>query len=74
MNGLINNSKSLSTGKAYANLGEIYNDAIKFIPENAKLLNFVDDDDEDSAEALKKNLPLVYARKELLKKEQCTLV
>ncbi len=42
---LVNNSKSLSTRKPYTTLGEIYNDAIRFIPEDAKLVNFTDDDD-----------------------------
>lgn len=42
---LVNNSRSLSTGKPYSTLGEIYNDAITFIPEDVHLVNFADDDD-----------------------------
>src|SRR6188472_2538309 len=42
---LVNNHLSLITKKPYTTLGEIYNDAIKFIPEDAHLVTFTDDDD-----------------------------
>lgn len=42
---LINNNLNLKTKQAYKTLGEIYNDAITFIPEDAQLVNFMDDDD-----------------------------
>lgn len=42
---LINNHLNLQTKKPYTTLGEIYNDAIRFIPEDVKLVNFADDDD-----------------------------
>lgn len=42
---LVNNPYSLKTNKPYTTLGEIYNDAIKFIPEDVDVINFMDDDD-----------------------------
>lgn len=42
---LINNSISLKTGKPYKTLGEIYTDALKCVPEDCDVINFMDDDD-----------------------------
>jgi glycosyltransferase involved in cell wall biosynthesis len=42
---LVNNFLNLTTGKPYKTLGEIYNDAITFIPKDVDLVNFMDDDD-----------------------------
>lgn len=42
---LINNSVSTITGNSYTSLGEIYNDILKFIPEDVDVINFMDDDD-----------------------------
>jgi|SRR5882757_394437 len=42
---LINNNIFSETGEPYTNLGDIHNDAIKHIPEDADVVNFFDDDD-----------------------------
>lgn len=42
---LINNNIDSKTGNPYNNLGDIYNDAIKHIPEDADVVNFFEDDD-----------------------------
>ncbi len=42
---LVNNHISLRTGEPYKNLGEIYTDAITFVPEGVNVINFMDDDD-----------------------------
>lgn len=42
---LINQHLDSRTGEPYTNLGAIYNDAIKHIPEDVVLLNMADDDD-----------------------------
>lgn len=42
---LINNHISLKDKRPYLNLGEIYNDVIKFIPTDVDLVSFMDDDD-----------------------------
>ena len=42
---LINNHTHLKERRAYRTLGEIYNDAIRFIPEDVDIVNFMDDDD-----------------------------
>jgi hypothetical protein len=44
---LINNciDLSLGTGGKYTNLGAIYRDMLKYVPENCDLVNFMDDDD-----------------------------
>lgn len=42
---LINNNIFSETGEPYTNLGDIYNDAIKHIPEDADVVNFFEDDD-----------------------------
>lgn len=42
---LINNHLNLKTKQPYKTLGEIYNDAITFIPDDVQLVNFMDDDD-----------------------------
>lgn len=42
---LVNNCIDSSTGEKYTNLGAIYNDAIKYIPEDAEIVSFFDDDD-----------------------------
>src|SRR5688572_32394220 len=42
---LINKSSSSKTGKPYETLGDIYNDAIQFVPEDVDVVSFMDDDD-----------------------------
>lgn len=42
---LVNNHLNLRTLKPYTNLGEIYIDAMKFVPEDVDIVNFADDDD-----------------------------
>ena len=42
---LVNNCISSSSGGTYKTLGEIYNDAIKHVPEDCDVINFMDDDD-----------------------------
>ena len=42
---LINNHVNLKERRAYRTLGEIYNDAIRFIPNDVDIVNFMDDDD-----------------------------
>jgi glycosyltransferase involved in cell wall biosynthesis len=42
---IVNNFANLVSKKPYTTLGEIYNDAIKFVPEDVKLITFADDDD-----------------------------
>lgn len=42
---LINNHTSLQTGLPYKTLGEIYKDALTFVPEDVDVINFFDDDD-----------------------------
>lgn len=42
---LVNNYTNLKTGRSYENLGQIYNDAVTFIPEDVEIVNFADDDD-----------------------------
>lgn len=42
---LINKHICSSTHSEYKTLGEIYNDAIEFIPEDCDVVNFMDDDD-----------------------------
>lgn len=42
---IINNHISLTTGKPYETLGEIYNDAIKYVPDDCDIINHMDDDD-----------------------------
>lgn len=42
---LINNCKDLETGKPYTNLGDIYRDALTYVPEDVDVISFWDDDD-----------------------------
>lgn len=42
---LINNNISSRTGKKYENLGDIYTDALKYVPEDVDVITFGDDDD-----------------------------
>lgn len=42
---LINNNIDSKTGLPYTNLGAIYNDAIKYIPEDVDVVNCYEDDD-----------------------------
>lgn len=42
---LINSPVDTKTGKSYSTLGQIYNDAIRFVPTDAEVINFMDDDD-----------------------------
>lgn len=42
---LVNNPLDTKTNKPYSTLGQIYNDAIAFIPEDTDIINFMDDDD-----------------------------
>ena len=42
---LINKCVSDETGDFYKNLGQIYRDAIKFVPDEIDIINFFDDDD-----------------------------
>lgn len=42
---LVNKSTYDNTGQAYTNLGEIYNDAIKYVPHDVDLIVGADDDD-----------------------------
>lgn len=42
---LVNNCHNKITGQRYENLGQIYRDAITFIPEDAEVVNMMDDDD-----------------------------
>jgi hypothetical protein len=42
---LINNNIFSETGKPYTSLGDIHNDALKYIPEDADVVNVWDDDD-----------------------------
>lgn len=42
---LINNHINLRTGERYENLGDIYTDALSFIPDEYDVLTFMDDDD-----------------------------
>lgn len=42
---LINRDHNSLTGKRYSSLGEIYNDILKVIPDNADLVYHMDDDD-----------------------------
>lgn len=42
---LINSPINVTTHKPYTNLGDIYTDAIKYIPEDCDVVNFMDDDD-----------------------------
>jgi len=42
---LINNHLHLGTGKPYTTLGDIYNDILKFLPPDAEIITFMDDDD-----------------------------
>lgn len=42
---LINNNICSRTGKPYDNLGDVHNDALKYIPEDADVVNIFDDDD-----------------------------
>lgn len=42
---LVNNCIDELTKKTYTNLGDIYRDAVKYIPEDVDVINFSDDDD-----------------------------
>lgn len=42
---LINKFLSKRTGKLYETLGDIYNDAMLFVPSDIDVINFMDDDD-----------------------------
>ena len=42
---LINNHLDLETDEDYKNVGDIFRDAIKFIPQDTHIVNFMDDDD-----------------------------
>lgn len=42
---LINNHINLTTGEPYSNLGDIYTDALSFIPDEYNVFTFADDDD-----------------------------
>lgn len=42
---LINNHTDLHTRKPYETLGDIYRDALRFVPEDTDVINFFDDDD-----------------------------
>jgi hypothetical protein len=42
---LVNNHIKLGTTENYKTLGEIYTDALKFVPEDCDVINFMDDDD-----------------------------
>lgn len=42
---LINNFKDLQTGKEYTNTGDIFRDALTFVPENTNVVSFFDSDD-----------------------------
>lgn len=42
---LINYHISLETGEKYKNLGEIYRDAIQFVPDDIDIISMLDDDD-----------------------------
>lgn len=42
---LVNNCKDLDTNLSYTNLGDIYKDAIKYVPEDTDIVSFWDDDD-----------------------------
>jgi len=64
---LINNCLSHATKKSYTNLGEIYNDAITYIPEDCDVVTFWDDDDiflsnhiEEGIKGLEKGGKIAY--------------
>lgn len=42
---LVNNHVNLRTGEPYSNLGDIYTDALSFIPDEYNVFTFMDDDD-----------------------------
>src|SRR5689334_20068163 len=42
---LINSPLNFHTKKPYDNLGDIYTDAIKYVPADCDVINFMDDDD-----------------------------
>jgi len=42
---LVNKSLDSKTGKPYTNLGDIYNDALQFVPDDVDIITFADDDD-----------------------------
>lgn len=42
---LVNKSLYSKTGKPYTNLGDIYNDAILYVPDDVDVITFADDDD-----------------------------
>lgn len=42
---LINNYLDLETDDNYKNVGDIFRDALKFVPSNTHVVNFMDDDD-----------------------------
>lgn len=42
---LVNNNIDLVTGKEYDNVGDIFRDAITFVPEGTTVINFFDSDD-----------------------------
>lgn len=42
---LINNYKDLQTGEEYTNVGDIFRDALTYVPASTKVINFFDSDD-----------------------------
>ena len=42
---LINSPLDTKTNKPYTTLGQIYNDAIRYVPSDVEVINFMDDDD-----------------------------
>lgn len=42
---LVNNFKDIKTGKEYTNTGDIFRDALTFVPEDTNVINFFDSDD-----------------------------
>jgi len=42
---LVNKHTFSTTGQPYTNLGDIYTDAMEYVPEDCDVINFVDDDD-----------------------------
>lgn len=67
---LVNNCLSKKTNKPYTTLGEIYNDAITYVPEDCDVISFWDDDDlflplhiEEGVRGLERGGKLAYKPK-----------
>lgn len=79
---LINNNINLKTHKPYENLGDIYNDILKYIPSDIDVICFADDDDiflpnhlEEGIKGLEKHGKLAYKPEKsyFLYQKKCSL-